>query len=67
MFALEIPFTKSFADAQSLEKCADDLKALLIVSFETAIDQGLPPHKALAVILEWTAEECTRLNGAASS
>ncbi len=66
MLALDIPLSKSFTD-RSLEKCAEDLKSLLIVSFETAIDEGLPPREALAIVLGWAADECARLKSAAAS
>ena len=66
MLALQTPSLKPFTDL-SLEKSADDLKSLLIIGFETAIDQGLPPQKAVSVILEWAADECARLSEAASS
>ena len=66
MLALDIPVTKSFADL-SREKSAEDLKSVVIASFEKAIDQGLPPYNALAVVLEWAAEESARLRSDASS
>jgi hypothetical protein len=43
------------------EECTKDLKNVLIASFETAIDRGLPPQMAIATVLEWVSEECTRL------
>ena len=51
----------------ALERSADDLKSLLIVAFETAIEEGLPPQKALSIVLDWVADECARVTYTASS
>lgn len=66
MQPLEISLANCFTDL-SLEKSADDLKSSMIMSFETAIDQGLAPPKALAVVLEWAAEESGRLGSGVSN
>ena len=66
MLTLEIPSTKTFRDLP-LEQSAEDLKSLLIIGFETAIDQGLPPQRALGIVLEWVADECARISDAALS
>ncbi len=64
MLALEIPSVKPLTDP-SIERSAEDLKSLLIVGFETAIDEGLPPQRALSIVLEWVAGECARATHAA--
>ena len=42
-------------------KSTEELKKVLIASFETAVDRGLPPQMAIATVLEWVSEECSRL------
>ena len=46
------------ADRESLEK----LESALISSYEVALESGLSPGGALAVVLDWAAAECGRLN-----
>ena len=41
---------------------SDELRSALIVSFENAVARGLSPQNAIAVILNWVADECARLN-----
>jgi len=43
------------------EKLADTLQSQLINAFETAIDQGMQPMDALAVILSWVSSEMLRI------
>lgn len=38
----------------------DELKSALIAGYEQALEQGMTPSHALAVILSWAAEECER-------
>ncbi len=45
----------------SEERGVEELKRALITYFEEAIDQGVPPHIALAAILNFAAEESARL------
>jgi hypothetical protein len=45
----------------SEEEGVEALKSALIVGYEAAIDRGLPPSQAIAAILEWVAQECSRL------
>ena len=66
MLALEISSFKTFTGLP-LERNAEDLKTLLIVGFETAIDAGLPPQEALSIVLEWAAGEFARLSGTIST
>ena len=42
-------------------KASEDLKSRLIASYESAVHNGLSPCNALAVMLEWVAEECARI------
>jgi hypothetical protein len=49
------------------EECTGELKSALIAAFETAIDQGLAPHLAIATVLEWVSEECARLHAGVTS
>ena len=42
-------------------KAGDELKSRLIASYEQAIHNGLAPCCALAVMLEWVAEEFARI------
>jgi hypothetical protein len=60
MIIQEIQFTKSLTDV-SHEQSTDELKGALIVSYEAAIERGIPPHEAIAAVLVWAAEECARL------
>ena len=60
MLALKTPAVQRSTDP-ALAKSADDLKSLLIVGFETAIDEGLSPQRALSIVLEWVADECERV------
>ena len=46
------------ADRELLEK----LESSLIASYEMALESGLSPGDALAIILDWAAVECGRLN-----
>lgn len=45
----------------SSEREVSKLESRLIESYEQAIDEGLPPSQAVAVILNWVAGECARL------
>jgi len=47
-------------------KASEELKSRLIASYERAVDAGLMPCRALAVILEWVAEECARVSADAA-
>jgi hypothetical protein len=42
-------------------KATEELKSRLIASYENAVHNGLAPRNALAVMLEWVSEECTRI------
>lgn len=42
-------------------KASEELKCRLISSYEQALNNGLTPCGALAVILDWAAEECGRI------
>jgi hypothetical protein len=53
-----IAMFESIAEDRRIE----ELKNILIVSYETAVDRGLEPSAALAAILEWAAQECARLS-----
>ena len=43
------------------KKAADKLQSHLINGFETALDQGMRPGDALAVILCWVSSEMVRI------
>jgi hypothetical protein len=43
------------------KKAADILQSRVIHSFETAVDQGMPPLEALSAILSWVALEMGRI------
>ncbi len=60
MIIQEIEFANHLAEV-SREQDAEELKGVLIVTYETAVERGLPPQDALAAILTWVAEECARL------
>jgi hypothetical protein len=60
MIIQDIQLMKSLADL-SQEQETEKLKGVLAHSFEAALDEGLSPQDAIAVILAWAAEECTRL------
>jgi len=63
MLAGEIPSATIFAGAAA-ERHIEDLRAILIVSFETAVERGIEPSVALGAILEWAGQECARLSKA---
>ena len=43
------------------KKAADNLQSHLIDGFETALDQGMRPADALAVVLCWVSSEMVRI------
>jgi hypothetical protein len=43
------------------KKAAERLQSHLIGGFETALDQGMRPADALAVILSWASAEMARI------
>ncbi|MGO9485500.1 MAG: hypothetical protein ACLPX9_13080 [Rhodomicrobium sp.] len=43
------------------KKAADKLQSHLINGFETALDQGIPPEDALAIVLRWVSTEMLRI------
>ncbi len=43
------------------KKAADKLQSHLINGFETALDQGMRPADALAVVLCWVSSEMVRI------
>ena len=45
----------------------DALKGVVISSYERAVQDGLPPLDALSMILNWVAEEISRLQEAPRS
>ncbi len=47
-------------------EASNELRSSLITSYERAIHNGLAPCRALAVILEWMAEECARTRAEAA-
>jgi hypothetical protein len=47
--------------APAAERLADALQSQLIRAFETAIDQGMKPADALAVMLSWMSSEMARI------
>lgn len=47
-------------------KAIEELKSRLIASYERAVDAGLMPCRAMAVMLEWVAEECARIGADAA-
>ncbi len=58
MFIEEIlPSTPS----KELPGKSDAFRSALIACFEEAIERGLSPNAAIAVVLEWAADECARL------
>jgi hypothetical protein len=63
MFAGEV-LSNAMLMRSAEDRRVDDLRSILIVSFETAVERGMEPAAALAVILEWAAAECARLREA---
>ena len=45
----------------SAQKAADDLQSHVICGFEEALDQGMQPADALALILSWVSSEMVRI------
>ena len=43
------------------DESGEELKRGLIASFEAAINRGLRRQLAIATVLDWVSEECTRL------
>ncbi len=60
MLVEQIP-TAAMFERIAEEKRVEDLKGILIISYETAVSRGLQPLAALAAIIEWAAQECARL------
>ena len=48
-------------EPQLPKKAADLLQSHLINGFETAIEQGMRPADALAVVLSWVSSEMVRI------
>jgi hypothetical protein len=61
MLAIKNPAIEMF-ESIAEDRRLEELKSILIVSYETAVGRGLEPSAALAAVLEWAAVECARLN-----
>ncbi len=48
-------------EQERLQKLERELIGRLIEQYERVVEDGLPPHRAIASILEWTSRECPRL------
>ena len=44
----------------------DVFRSALIVCFEEAVERGLSPKDAIAIVLDWVAGECARLKTSSS-
>ena len=44
----------------------DVFRSALIVCFEEAVERGLAPKDAIAIVLDWVAGECARLKASSS-
>lgn len=44
-------------------KAEEALRSHMIIGFEEALDQGMPPMEALGHVLNWAATEMARING----
>ena len=53
---------QGFDDDRPAPQARNALKSALIAGYEHALEQGMTPSHALAVILSWAAEECDRLH-----
>jgi hypothetical protein len=47
-------------------KASEELKSRVIASYERAVDAGLMHCRAMAVMLEWVAEECALIGADAA-
>jgi len=45
----------------SLHYLGDDMRSQLIQGYQLAVERGLPPCDALAIVLSWAADEACRL------
>jgi hypothetical protein len=54
-------------NAASPNEIADELRSHLITNYEHAINRGLGPQRALAVVLSWAASETDRLQESGKS
>ena len=52
---------QGFDDDRPAPQARNALESALIAGYERALEQGLTPSHALAVILSWAAEERDRL------
>ncbi len=46
---------------ERLQDVEKELVGRIIEEYEHALQNGLPPHRAIASILEWASRECPRL------
>lgn len=48
-------------EQERLQRLERELIGRLIEEYERVVENGLPPHRAIASILEWASRECPRL------
>lgn len=48
-------------EQERLQRLEGELIDRLIEGYERAVEDGLPPHRAIASMLEWVSRECPRL------
>ena len=48
-------------EQERLQKLEGELIDRLIEGYERAVEDGLPPNRAIASMLEWVSRECPRL------
>jgi hypothetical protein len=48
-------------EQQRLQRLEREFVDRLIVAYERAVEDGLPPNTAIASMLEWVSRECPRL------
>lgn len=54
--------SENIQEKNCLRNVADDLKSLLIQGYELALERGLTPYGAIAIVLSWAADETCRLD-----
>ncbi len=53
-------------DEQVLGRAEEALRAHMIIGFEEALENGMPPMEALGHVLSWAASEMARINSGAA-
>ncbi len=55
------PMFEGITAVAGIVEISDELSSDLIGSYERALERGIDPRQALAIILKWAAEETARL------